>query len=173
MATSCFYFFLRLTFINRGCVTPDILRQLAAHNVDRIPGFQELKVSDQAKVRQALARRHVDPADIPETAKPPGSQTTPAASSQPAQVTASKTSQKRGANVLEPHSSQLSASALSAPSSSQINDDEELNADESNVEETRDELYCVLKTQVVGIQYYSGKYRHMASCVTISNTVQV
>jgi hypothetical protein len=74
----------------RGCVTPHILGQLALGDLNRVKGFSTLKYTflpalklffllmyqfprpeDQVKVWNAVSVRHVDPSDIPETAKPP------------------------------------------------------------------------------------------------------
>lgn len=131
-----------------------MLRQLAAHNPDRIPGFQDLKVADQAKIRLALAQRHVDPADVPESAKVPAA----LASSVPSSSqSAPRTSQKRSSDALDQSSSQRSSGTVLGPSSSRIIDlSDEENAEEPSSEEDRDELYVALKTKVVGIQYYHG-----------------
>lgn len=141
-----------------------MLRQLAAHNPDRIPGFQDLKVADQAKIRLALARRHVDPADVPETAKAPAALALSVPSSS---QSAPRTSQKRSSDALDQSSSQRSSGTALGPSSSRIIDlSDEENAEEPSSEEDRDELYVVLKTKVVGIQYYHGSSYYSSSSIS-------
>ena len=159
MASKMLYSLSRLIFSGRGCVTPDILRGLASHNPDRIPGFQELRVEDQAKIRKAIAQRHVDPADVPETAKEPSIPALPQPSSS---QTAPGTSRKRSATLLHPSGSQASAQHFSSSSSTRVIDiSDEESTEEANAEETVDELYCIMKTQVVGIQYYHGIVWHI------------
>ncbi|QRW08198.1 SWI/SNF-related matrix-associated actin-dependent regulator of chromatin subfamily A member 3-like 3 [Ceratobasidium sp. AG-Ba] len=55
-----------------GCVTPDILYDLAfLDDVDRIPGVDRLNPSDRLKIHTAVERLEVDKADIPVTARKP------------------------------------------------------------------------------------------------------
>ncbi|TFK44820.1 SNF2 family N-terminal domain-containing protein [Crucibulum laeve] len=126
-----------------GCVTPSILEQLALATVNNITGFQELKPSDQQKIRLAISLRRIDPADIPVTAK---ATTT---SSMPTPATRSVLSQKRKAN-----DAPSSLKYISTPSSLQMPEEEV--EEESTEEEPKDEIYCTLNTSVVGIQYYEG-----------------
>ncbi|KAI5123845.1 hypothetical protein M0805_005664 [Coniferiporia weirii] len=142
-----------------GCVTPAILRALAVVDLERVPGFNNLRSADQAKIRQAIARKRVDPADVPGAASNGGT-------SQPVSAPAPSAKQKRKADALAGPSSSQTA----VPSSSQstvasrggtriqhdvtfIDDGDEA---EEPKEETRDELYCMMSTQVVGVQYYKG-----------------
>ena len=124
-------------------------------DLNNVPGFTSLKAADQAKIRQAIARKHVDLSDVPESAKipvPPGS-------------VRSVTSRKRKpSSVLEPSSSQTAGPSSSqtttihrssGPMPSDVIELTDEDEDEPG-QETRDELYCVMKTQVVGLQYYTG-----------------
>ncbi|KAH8119200.1 SNF2 family N-terminal domain-containing protein [Phellopilus nigrolimitatus] len=140
-----------------GCVTPAILQNLAVLDLERIPGFRGLRPSDQAKIRQAIARKRVDPTDVPESAKS-SSITQPTQTSSPV-----KTQKKRKADSLAGPSS----SQTRVPSSSQsVNDGGTItqgnvieiddNDEEYSEEEPKDELYCMMSSQVVGVQYYKG-----------------
>ncbi|KAL5485063.1 ARC19 [Sanghuangporus weigelae] len=139
-----------------GCVTPAILRELAIVNLDRVPGFGSLKHADQAKIRRAIARKQVDPEDVPASANtlalPP--------STQPSNLN-SQTGKRKASSIAGPSSSQASSSpqAPTTHRSTELmpNDVIEVVDDEDEPDpETRDELYCVLETQVVGVQYYAG-----------------
>lgn len=107
--------------------------------------------SDQQKIRLAISLRRIDPADIPETAK--GKVLNPTAATP--NTGSGPTSLKRKA-PLEAKSvvSQHSAPVVSFPSASQAVEEE---VEEDFVdEETKDEIYCTMATNVVGIQYYRG-----------------
>ena len=107
--------------------------------------------SDQQKIRLAISLRRIDPADIPETAK---SKTLNPTAATP-NTGSGPTSFKRKA-PLEVHSvvSQHSAPVVSFPSASQVVEEE---IEEDSVdEEVKDEIYCTMATNVVGIQYYKG-----------------
>ncbi|THH08085.1 hypothetical protein EW145_g2943 [Phellinidium pouzarii] len=139
----------------RGCVTPAILQSLAVMDLGRITGFVNLRRNDQTKVRQAIARKRVDPADVPETAKNP----------QPTTAALPPVMQKRKADAIAgPSSSQTRVSSYSQSTTgnrgstltqgvTELSDEEE---NEESEEESKDELYCVMSTQVVGLQYYKG-----------------
>ncbi|KAI0334969.1 hypothetical protein GY45DRAFT_967409 [Cubamyces sp. BRFM 1775] len=154
-----------------GCVTPDILTKLAGVRLETIPGFMNLYPADQSKVRLAIGLRRIDPSDIPASAKTPD----------PALSTAGPSQRKRKAQYeasmaasqgSPPGSSQpgLPPSSSSQPSSSQPlrrvsglppgaslpQRLEEEDIEDFPEEESRDELYVMLKTNVVGIQYYKG-----------------
>lgn len=132
-----------------GCVTPAILERLAIATVNNITGFQDLKPSDQQKIRLAISLRRIDPADIPETAKSKAlNPATPNTGSGP-------TSLKRKAPLeVQPVVSQHSTPVVSFPSASQAVEEE---IEEDSVdEEVKDEIYCTMATNVVGIQYYKG-----------------
>ncbi|KIY67158.1 hypothetical protein CYLTODRAFT_490860 [Cylindrobasidium torrendii FP15055 ss-10] len=55
-----------------GCVTPDILAQLATVDLSRIENIENISASDQQKVRTAVMQRRIDPSDIPVSARPSG-----------------------------------------------------------------------------------------------------
>ncbi|KAL5507134.1 ARC19 [Sanghuangporus vaninii] len=139
-----------------GCVTPAILRKLAIVNLDRVPDFGSLKHVDQAKIRRAIARKQVDPEDVPASAKtlalPP--------SARPSNSN-SQSGKRKASSTAGPSSSQASGSsqapATHRSSGLMPSDVIEVVDDEDEPEpETKDELYCVLETQVVGVQYYTG-----------------
>ncbi|KAF7306156.1 hypothetical protein HMN09_00770900 [Mycena chlorophos] len=123
-----------------------VLLQLAATAPERITGFSSLTSADQSKIRLAMARRQVDPADK--------------AIANPSLdlAGAPQTSQKRSRETYE--ASQASSSAAAGPSQPKpktvINlvdgEEEEVEADEPAL----DELYTTMTTQVVGVQYYQG-----------------
>lgn len=120
---------------------PALLGSLSARN------------SDQNKIRSAIARRHVDPADIPDTAKvkptqlPRGSKASrPLKRKAQEDASSSIHSQVRG-----------SYSGVSQPDPSQLRESEQEEADKDHlVEDVKDELYCTMQAKVVGIQYYTG-----------------
>ncbi len=130
--------------------------------------------ADQSKVRLAVGLRRVDPEDVPTTAKVPdpvlstpgpsqrkrklqyeasfgASQGTPPSSSQPALSQAPSSS--------HPPSSQPLRRIFGLPAGMSYPPRvEEEVAEEVVEEESRDELYLMLKTSIVGIQYYKGPY---------------
>ncbi|EMD30973.1 hypothetical protein CERSUDRAFT_120235 [Gelatoporia subvermispora B] len=126
-----------------GCVTPHILASLAAAGLERIQGFTSLRPEDQAKVRLAAGLRRIDPADVPESAK---SLVIPSSSSSPAP---SQSQRKRKAEEAALSSSQRSLSRSSQ-------DVIEIDDDDAPEDEAVDELYVMLKTSIVGVQYYKG-----------------
>ncbi|KAI0074381.1 hypothetical protein K474DRAFT_1626028 [Panus rudis PR-1116 ss-1] len=140
-----------------GCVTPDILTRLAYSNVEKVPGFSSLRPEDQNKVKIAVALRRVDPADIPESAKPK-----PDASA----LNTGAPSQKKRKAMLEASASQPSPSSsqvapvsrglrdLTQPTATQIAEDEAV--EDVSQEDTVEELYCSMTTSIVGVQYYNG-----------------
>lgn len=101
---------------NRGCVTPQILANIATHGITLVSGFSNLRAEDQRKVRMALATRRIDPADIPESARP-GPLPGPPALNTPSSSQAGPASSQ----VTAPPSSQVTAptSSQTAPTSSQ------------------------------------------------------
>jgi SWI/SNF-related matrix-associated actin-dependent regulator of chromatin subfamily A3 len=124
---------------------------------------------DQQKVRRAIATQHVDPADIPASAKvvaaPVATVTEPHAPSQSGQASIQAVGQKKRKLALESSgtSSQLSAPRASAApvgarrlTSSALHDED----DEVMIIEPEpvDELYCVTSASIVGVQYYKGGF---------------
>ncbi|KAL1741859.1 SNF2 family N-terminal domain-containing protein [Schizophyllum fasciatum] len=126
----------------RGCVTPVILAQLASLNLESVEGFNDLKAHDRNKIREAVRMRRVDPVDIPPSARAAAA---PPPTTQPAR--------KRKAPE-EPSRPSISQATSSASGLSQRYEDEI--TEDNAPEEASDELYCVLSTGVVGIQYYTG-----------------
>ncbi|CAE6540591.1 unnamed protein product [Rhizoctonia solani] len=59
----------KMQYRHWGCVTPDMLYDLAVLDVNRLPGLARLNPADQAKVHTAVQRLRVDDADIPVTAR--------------------------------------------------------------------------------------------------------
>jgi SWI/SNF-related matrix-associated actin-dependent regulator of chromatin subfamily A3 len=123
---------------------------------------------DQRRIRTAVTNRHIDPADVPESAKTIDLTALENASAPLAtqgkgkrkadntagQSTSLPSSSQPGSS--QPSSSQPRASQRYGTNSLQgdvieIDDDEDV---DNGPEEVKDELYCMLKTNVVGIQYY-------------------
>ena len=102
------------------------------------------------KIRLAIARKKIDPADIPPSAR--------SREREPAPITA----QKRKADVLGSSQSHRENSvpdplpSMSAAKGREIYDIPDDNSDETDDEEATDELYCMMRTNVVGLQYYNG-----------------
>ncbi|KAG5635503.1 hypothetical protein H0H81_011022 [Sphagnurus paluster] len=141
-----------------GCVTPATINQLAAINLDDINGFKSLIPQDQQKIRLAISLRRIDPSDIPDSAK---------AKVIPSTLTNERPSQKKrkaeqeramasqgGSSRPEATISSTSRLRPTLPTASQLAEDEKV--EEPPEEEVRDELYCTMNTNVVGIQYYKG-----------------
>ncbi|KAI6157534.1 SNF2 family N-terminal domain-containing protein [Pisolithus tinctorius] len=143
-----------------GCVTPDILRILATVDLNSVTGFNSLRPEDQGKVRRAIADRRVDPVDIPTSAK-----VIAAPMSQPIQplmplltapepTSANQRQRKRKQLSESSEPSVPNVSGVSTSSRPRTNDEDE---DVLLIEpEPIDELYCIFKTRVVGVQYYKG-----------------
>ncbi|EKM54585.1 uncharacterized protein PHACADRAFT_197015 [Phanerochaete carnosa HHB-10118-sp] len=131
-----------------GCVTPEILAKLAQTKIERVPGFKNLRFEDQAKIRIAAGRRHVDPEDVPESAK------TASTSVASAAAPASTQLKRKAENAPQAGPSQPSASQRPGTRTIRVDDDiEEVVPDE---EEAKDELYVTYRTNIVGVQYYAG-----------------
>ncbi|GBE78013.1 hypothetical protein SCP_0108950 [Sparassis crispa] len=153
-----------------GCVTPEILGRLATVKLERVPGFNKLMSADQSKVRIAVGLRRVDPSDVPESAKvpktlagdvhtipSPNAPETPGPSQKKRKAafeaatgasltpTQASSSQEPGPQSHRRISQQVSSEVI------EIEDDEEVVE-----EEPKDELYCMMKTSIVGVQYYKG-----------------
>ncbi|KAK7053402.1 hypothetical protein VNI00_004028 [Paramarasmius palmivorus] len=142
-----------------GCVTPDILMQLAAAGLQEVQGYTDLKLQDQHKIRQAVATRSIDPSDVPSTAK--NKIVIPPQRSQGATTTSQKRKEPPTSNVPGPSTSRTTTQPVAPqytqpgaiqPSLSQNGTDDAGN----NEVEAGEELYCTMKTKVVGIQYYTG-----------------
>ncbi|KIJ68013.1 hypothetical protein HYDPIDRAFT_107592 [Hydnomerulius pinastri MD-312] len=153
-----------------GCVTPDILRNLAAIDFNTVTGFATLKPEDQQKVRRAVASQRVDPSDIPASAKvaapPLAIVTAPPTPTQSGQASNGPIGQKKRKLAFERSESFGSLGQPSAPKASAVpvgarrltnlnlhDEDDEVMVVEP---EPVDELYCVLNTSIVGVQYYKG-----------------
>ncbi|RPD63881.1 hypothetical protein L227DRAFT_542891 [Lentinus tigrinus ALCF2SS1-6] len=144
-----------------GCVTPDILTKLAAVKLETVPGFNNLYPADQNKVRLAVSLRRVDSADIPATARDPAlSAAGPSQKKRKLQYEASLNASQNTPPSSQPSSSQPSSSQplrrISGPPMSQIAQLVEEPEEDVPEEESRDELYVMLKTAIVGVQYYKG-----------------
>jgi SWI/SNF-related matrix-associated actin-dependent regulator of chromatin subfamily A3 len=178
---------VRRVFIRRrGCVTPQILGQLATVQLDRVIGFDTLtyvqyckltstlilfpchRRDDQGKVRKAIISGRVDPADIPESAKLPAANQLVSITAiglnqkkrkaAAAQAAAGSSSQAARPRMSQQITSSQSLRRLSQPAARQEMEEEEaeVNAYE---EEPGDEIYCVLNSKIVGVQYYTGLCR--------------
>ncbi|KIK67294.1 hypothetical protein GYMLUDRAFT_191953 [Collybiopsis luxurians FD-317 M1] len=126
-----------------GCVTPQILAELAAV-IDHVPDFKELKQADQQKIRVALAVGRVNAADIPLSARSVAHASTSAPSYTSAVANPNKRKQPSAIQV--PYT-------VAGPSTSVENSTIE---DQPMEDEVPDELIVSLRSQVVGIQYYHG-----------------
>jgi hypothetical protein len=117
---------------------------------------------DQAKVRQAIANQRVDPADIPLTAKaaaPTISHVIPSTSQPPAP------SQKKRKAAFEQAAHTNSQLKPAVPVTTRsiihdVDDDDEVTILEPD---PVDELYCTLRTSIVGVQYYKGEFSRRLS----------
>ncbi|KAI0256048.1 SNF2 family N-terminal domain-containing protein [Lactifluus subvellereus] len=143
-----------------GCVTPQILGNISSYGVERVAGFSGLRAEDQARVRLAVQRRRVDPADF--TGSSSSSQPIPQPSQSTSTQAPASSPRKRKAdtapgpsqnhNVVMPSPTQAAArqAATGGAAWEEGADAEEI------VEEQIDELYCTVSSNVVGIQYYKG-----------------
>ncbi|KAJ8696722.1 hypothetical protein PTI98_006569 [Pleurotus ostreatus] len=123
-----------------GCVTTAILGTLAAIPLGNFHGLNNLSSVDQQKVQRAIALRRVEPSNV--------SRTPAKASKAPTVI---DLTQKKRKAPLEEVSSNAQASSSNQPTLTQ--DVEEA---EEPVEDVREDLYCTMTTNVVGIQYYTG-----------------
>ncbi|KAF8318099.1 hypothetical protein DL93DRAFT_2054681, partial [Clavulina sp. PMI_390] len=137
-----------------GCVTPDILQQLKAVGVSTIAGYSSLASHDKTKVATAIRVGHIDPADVPRSARPlDWSQMSSSQSSQPGPSTSS-------GQAITTGSSQAGLSSSQAGTTSQTFSLVHESDDEYDVpmpeEVPKDDHYLDLQATVVGIQYYKG-----------------
>jgi hypothetical protein len=103
---------------------------------------------DQQKIRLAVLQRRVDPGDVPESAKIRESSsvhTAAEAIAHPSKRTATQ------AGLDHPNAPVISQTSSSSSTFQPPEEVEEVTEDE-----IRDELYCIMTTTVVGIQYYKG-----------------
>ncbi|KAG7098689.1 hypothetical protein E1B28_000603 [Marasmius oreades] len=139
-----------------GCVTPNILLELAAV-LDDVRGYAELKPSDQQRIRTAVALRRINPSDIPKSARTalpvPSRETNVSAGSSQRQKRKAPPPESALRHVPQLSGSQRPPTTPSANETIVVDDDD---TEPDNFEEVKDELYCELMTKVVGIQYYKG-----------------
>ncbi|KAG8213634.1 snf2 family protein [Butyriboletus roseoflavus] len=147
-----------------GCVTPDILRALAVTNLNSVTGFSGIRYGDQQKVRCAIAAQLIDPTDIPASAKivappaiPPVMLSGP---SVPGPSNGALAGQKRRYqfDVAETSRSlsQLSIPNVTATQGARCSVGDEDDEAMLMEPEPADELYCIMNTSIVGVQYYMG-----------------
>ncbi|KAG6819869.1 hypothetical protein H0H93_007803 [Arthromyces matolae] len=137
----------------RGCVTPQILKELSSIPLERISGFNTLKPQDQQKIRIAISLCRVDPTDVPNSAKSQriyGEGRASASSELPSQ----KKRKIEHDQVAGPAGMTSALQPLTIPTMTQIAEDEMV--EDISEEESVDELYTIMNTNVVGIQYYKG-----------------
>lgn len=114
------------------------------------------RLEDQRKVRRAIALQGVDPADVPASAKVAALPMITFDASMPGPSSHMMAGQKR---KHQPDVAETSwPLSLSVPNANTAqaacgDEDEEATLIEP---EPVDELYCVMKTSIVGIQYYKG-----------------
>ncbi|KAJ3534925.1 hypothetical protein NMY22_g6710 [Coprinellus aureogranulatus] len=134
-----------------GCVTQDILRQLALIRLDTIPSFQELNATDQQKIRIAVSLSRIDPSDVPETAKVK-------TAARPAvvrhAVPSTSTAMKRKATGTADPMALIPPPLTQGTRRAMIAEEEEDAA--APVEDIQDELYGQMTSEVVGIRHYRG-----------------
>ncbi|TCD63046.1 hypothetical protein EIP91_006059 [Steccherinum ochraceum] len=146
-----------------GCVTHDILVQLARTGLETISGFTSLSHEDQSKIRLAVGLRRVDPEDIPASAKAPSSTIGAApltpGPSQKQRKAAFQAAQAAGASPSQsqsrPASSAQPLRRIVEPTATQIAEDEAASADVPQ-DDSVDEEIVSMRASVVGIQYYKG-----------------
>ncbi|CAK5281753.1 unnamed protein product [Mycena citricolor] len=125
-----------------ACVTPQILSELARLVLSSAPGFNQLTVHDQSKIRTAISRRQIDPRDA--AIRSNVGTSTPSTST--AQRSVLSSAPKRSRAQFE------GASSASAIERVALEEEEESSTPEADI----DELYVTLRTNIVGIQYYRG-----------------
>ena len=113
--------------------------------------------ADKTRIRKAVANQHVDPSDMTNSAKSMVSSSHTASSS--------VNPIKRKAELIDlTHTDDTSLQEAVLKNRARNSHSIVIDVDDSDdaleeieaEEETKDELYCVTETQVVGIQYYSG-----------------
>ncbi|KAF8678664.1 HIRAN protein [Rhizoctonia solani] len=87
----------KMQYRHWGCVTPDILYDLAILGVNRLPGLARINISDQAKIHTAAQRLRIDDADVPVTARSLTRTTSVPSGSQPPRVGAAPPFSQRAA----------------------------------------------------------------------------
>lgn len=129
---------------------------------------------DQAKVRRAIANQRVDPADIPLAAKTVTSTTAhviPSTSQPPA---LGQKKRKAAFEQAAHTNSQMNSARLAVPATTRsiardVDDDDEVTIIEPD---PVDELYCTLRTNIVGLQYYKGECSRRLSYISINVAFQ-
>lgn len=112
----------------------------------RIPVNCPISPQDQQKIRLAISLRRVDPADVPVSAK----------SVQSARLVTAAEHRARSNENIKKRKAEEGTSLEEEP------------AEEVVEEEVKDELYCTVRTNVVGIQYYKGWVNAIPSCLLTS-----
>ncbi|KAF8638068.1 hypothetical protein AX16_010700 [Volvariella volvacea WC 439] len=139
-----------------GCITPAILSELAGVELDSVSGFEELRSKDRQKIRQAVAAGRLDPADVPPSAVIRAVDTRPPPTTLDSRQVTSSSSVVTKLAGIRPLKRRADVASTPIPSTSRQVETPVLQVDEIVEEEPKDELYCVMKTNVVGIQYYDG-----------------
>lgn len=131
------------------CVKPKSLIPLKHVVLERINGFGNLRPEDQAKIRSAIIKGRVDAVDVSNTAR------TASAAELDTIVALTSPNSKRSASRAGLSSSQAGPSSEGASVIEiQDSDDDENEGDETP--EAVDELYCMMRVNIVGTQYYRG-----------------
>ncbi|KAJ1306199.1 hypothetical protein OPQ81_010908 [Rhizoctonia solani] len=96
----------KMQYRHWGCVTPDILYDLAILGVNRLPGLARLNTADQAKIHTAVQLLRIDDADIPITARSLGRTSSVSSGSQPPRIRAAPPFSQRAvattSQIMEP-----------------------------------------------------------------------
>lgn len=103
-----------------------------------------LSAVDQTKIHLAIQLRRIDVADIPDSAKP----------KRPPGVSLSQTSHNKRKAIEESPQASTSRATVTQPL---VDPQTEAIEEGSQENEIVDELYCTMRTNVVGIQYYEGR----------------
>lgn len=133
-------------------MTPKILRSMNNLGSDYIGGLRYISPTDQSKVQMAMVRGAVDPDDIPATARQLDIRSVPGPS----------TSKRKRESNAAPSSSQTRPSSSQASQPVVISGHEVIEIDDDEdeagpVQDSRDDLYVVMASQAVGVQYYNGR----------------
>ena len=130
-----------------------------------------MTTADQAKVKKAVARGAIDPADVPASARTLDLHDLP--SSQSLKRAHSSMANPPSSSQPVPSSSQFSRSTGSNNQEVYAVDSDEEDVGAETPENSRhEELYCIMPANVVGIQYYRGACRLFNLSSFVANSEQ-
>ena len=148
-----------------------MLGTLNNYGINRVIGFSSLRTEDQARVRQALKTRRVDPVT---GTQPPSSSRAISQPSQPASHPPMPTPNEKkrkaetASDVLQtqnvPNVAAISPTQAAARRAITGGAAWEEGTDADEVVEVQDdELFCTVSSKVVGVQYYKGGFLSLRS----------